>query len=314
MSTVNRGLGRGLDALFSSANEQAPPEGNAAENIPIDRIEPNPSQPRKRISEQSLRELSDSISHQGVLQPILLRPNPGETGKFQIVAGERRWRASCLAGLETVPAIVKEMTDSDALIVGLVENLQREDLNPMEESEAIEHLQVELKISQEALAQKIGKSRPAIANSLRLLQLDPATKEAVRNDSLSAGAARTLLGISDPDMRQRFFEYVVRNKTSVRQIEAGVGHWKKHGRLPAHIWKEQSASGRAESGTLFEGIKKACATRIRERVNCPVKISGDTEKGRITLSYRSENELQNILEHFGVAQAIVSRETTQHEG
>ncbi|MCF8037732.1 MAG: ParB/RepB/Spo0J family partition protein [Desulfohalobiaceae bacterium] len=313
MSTVNRGLGRGLDVLFSSENEPQAPDSNAAKQIAIDLIEPNPLQPRKRISEQSLQELSLSISQQGVLQPILLRPNPDESRKYQIVAGERRWRAASLAGLSTIPAIIKNMTDSDALIVGLVENLQREDLNPMEESEAIEHLQTELKLSQEALSQKIGKSRPSIANSLRLLQLDPLIKEAVRNDAISAGAARSLLGISDLDARQLFFEYIIKNKTSVRQIEAGVNHWKKHGRLPAHILKDQDRSSQKESNLpLFEGLKKSFVTQVRKRLDCPVKISGDQEQGRITLSYRTEHELRNILEHFGVGHPHVSRETTQH--
>lgn len=311
MSRVNRGLGRGLDILFSSGSEQPPPEQNQARPIPIKQINPNPLQPRKHFSDQSLQELAQSIRQQGVLQPILLRPDPTVPEMYQIVAGERRWRAANQAGQETILSMVQEMTDSESILVGLVENLQREDLNPIEEAEALGHIQQELNLSQEALAQKTGKSRPSLANSLRLLQLDANIIEAVRSQGLSAGAARTLLAITDQESRQVLFAYIMANNTPVRQVESAVNHWKAHGRLPGYLWsKTGSPQGKKTPEPLFETLKQSFVSQVRNRLDCPVKISGNLKQGRITLSYRTETELQKIFEHFGLSSTDVSRETS----
>lgn len=309
MTAAQHGLGRGLDALFAArqdpggTKEHAPPQ-----HLLIRSIEPNPQQPRKRFDEESLQELAQSIRQQGVLQPILVRPHPRETGTYQIVAGERRWRAAALADLETIPALIQDITDSQSLIIGLVENLQREDLNPMEEAEALEALQQELGLSQEALAHKIGRSRPSITNCLRLLHLEDEIREAVRNESISAGAARSLLGITDPETRLFFFAYIQEHRLSVRRIEAAVSHWKTHARLPEGITKPAGRASQTAS-PFFEQLKTNLAAQLKPRTNCRVSISGTHHQGRITLSYRSEKELYGILEHFGISPGNVSRET-----
>lgn len=309
MTTAQRGLGRGLDALFATRREQGVSnEATPPRNISLRHIVPNPLQPRKRFEEESLQELAQSIRQQGVLQPILVRPDPSEAGIYQIIAGERRWRAANLADFETIPAIIQDISDSQSLIIGLMENLQREDLNPMEEAEALEALQQELSLSQEALSQKIGRSRPSISNCLRLLQLDESIREAIRTDTLSAGAARSLLGITDTETRRFFFEYILKHKTSVRQIESAVGFWKKHGKLPAYIIKSRQRPTEPEP-PFFEHLKQRLASKLKQQASCRVSISGTSQKGRITLSYRSENELNGILEHFGITPGNVSRET-----
>ena len=309
MTAAQHGLGRGLDALFAARHEH----GGAKENAPpqhllIRNIEPNPLQPRKRFEEESLQELAQSIRQQGVLQPILVRPHPREPGTFQIVAGERRCRAAGLADLDTIPAIIQDLSDSQSLIIGLVENLQREDLNPMEEAEALEALQQELHLSQEALAQKIGRSRPSITNCLRLLHLEDGIREAVRDETLTAGAARSLLGITDSKTRYVFFEYIQQHRLPVRKIEAAVGYWKTHGRLPESIAKPTGRPPEPPS-PFFEQLKSSLAAKLKPQANCRVSISGTNHKGRITLSYRTEKELHGILEHFGISPGNVSRET-----
>lgn len=308
MTATQRGLGRGLDALFAARNESGESKDlTPPQHLLIRSIEPNPQQPRKRFDAESLQELAQSIRQQGVLQPILVRPDPRDTGMYQIVAGERRWRAAALAELSTIPALIQDLTDTQSLIIGLVENLQREDLNPMEEAEALEVLQQELGLSQEALANKIGRSRPSIANCLRLLHLEDTIREAVRNETLSAGAARSLLSITDPETRLVFFEYIQKHHPSVRRIEAAVGYWKTHGQLPENISNPTSRTD--QPPPFFEQLKTSLAAQLKPRTNCRVSISGTHHKGRITLSYRSEQDFYGILEHFGISPDYVSRET-----
>jgi len=213
-----RGLGRGLSALLGEAEDAAAASSAAGpREIPIELIAANPDQPRTDFGEAELAELAQSIRQRGVLQPILLRPAPGKAGEYQIVAGERRWRAAQRAGLTAVPALVRELGDQETLELALIENLQRENLNAMEEAAAFSSLMSLSGGSQEDVAQAVGKSRSHVANTLRLLQLPGNIQELVRQGRLSAGHARTLIGAPDP---QALARQIIDKGLSVRDAEA----------------------------------------------------------------------------------------------
>lgn len=209
-------LGKGMDALFFESDEEKV-SSSAANTLRISEIEPNKSQPRTDFDDEAIVSLADSIRQHGVLQPILVRPLP--TGGYQIVAGERRWRAARMVGLSEVPVLIKEMSDFETMQVALIENLQREDLNPIEEALGYEKLMSKYSMTQEQVAEAMGKSRPAIANSLRLLKLDDETKEMVKSGDLSAGHAKALVGIEDLKLRLELAKKAVSDKLSVRQLE-----------------------------------------------------------------------------------------------
>ena len=195
----SKGLGRGLDALFGGSApkaEQEPGHETATNTVPVTALRANPNQPRRHFDEAALRELAESIKSQGIIQPLLVRPLQ-EENTYQIVAGERRWRAAQMAGLKSVPVFVRQLTDKEVMAAALIENLQREDLNPIEEAEALQALREALELTQEELASRLGKSRPAIANALRLLQLSANARADIQAGRLSAGHARCLLGIDD---------------------------------------------------------------------------------------------------------------------
>lgn len=210
-------LGKGMDALFFESDEEKISSSSSANTLRISEIEPNKSQPRTDFDDEAIVSLADSIRQHGVLQPILVRPLP--TGGYQIVAGERRWRAARMVGLSEVPVLIKEMSDFETMQVALIENLQREDLNPIEEALGYEKLMCKYNMTQEQVAEAMGKSRPAIANSLRLLKLDDETKEMVKNGDLSAGHAKALAGIEDLKLRLELAKKTVEDKLSVRQLE-----------------------------------------------------------------------------------------------
>ena len=189
-----RGLGRGLDALFTESDIAREPTSSVSE-LRLTQIEPNKEQPRKTFDQKALQELAKSIEANGILQPMLVRPM--EDGTYQLVAGERRWRASRMAGLTTVPVIIREMSDEQAMQISLIENLQREDLNPIEEAEGLQLLITRYSLTQEEAASRVGRSRPAIANSIRLLGLPEEVRELTRNGDISAGHARALLALGD---------------------------------------------------------------------------------------------------------------------
>ena len=211
MAAKKGGLGKGLEALFAENGAQ----GNEVE-LRLSEIEPNREQPRKDFDEVALQDLADSIAKHGVIQPILVRPLP--LGGYQIVAGERRWRASRLAGLETMPAVVRDLSDAEVMEIALIENLQREDLNPMEEAEGYRVLMEEFSMTQEEVAARLGKSRPFIANAVRLLALPESIQAHVRSLRLSAGHARTLLAFTDPVEQGKAAQLALDGAT-VRQLE-----------------------------------------------------------------------------------------------
>ena len=216
MAPKNRGLGRGLDALLFDDSLDGE-ESASVSSLSIGEIEPNRDQPRQNFDEEALNELASSIAEHGVLQPLIVRPMPD--GGYQLVAGERRWRAARIAGLTEVPVIVKTLTDSEVSVIALIENLQRENLNPMEEAEGIQKLIDEFDFTQEQAAQKLGKSRSALTNTLRLMSLPEKVRDLVSDDFLSQGHARALLGINDKSKICDAADTVISKHLSVRETE-----------------------------------------------------------------------------------------------
>jgi ParB family transcriptional regulator, chromosome partitioning protein len=278
-------LGRGLAALLGDAAVQAPPQGAAARQVPLDLLEPNPFQPRSSIDPAALEELTQSIRLRGILQPLLVRPHPTTADRYQIVAGERRWRAAGAAGLHEVPALVNEMSDTEAAAVALVENLQRQDLNPIDEAEGYDRLLTQFHFTQEALGQAVGKSRSHISNTLRLLNLPESVKAALRKGEISAGHARALLAHSAPDAGLRD---VIDRQLSVRQTEALAS------RQPL------SAPDDVPGG---DGPDIAALERLlSSQLGLTVKVTFNGWRGMIQFHYTDLDQLDHLLRRMGIQQ------------
>ncbi len=268
MSAKARGLGRGLDALLPKAQ-------GGIEQMAVDRLAPSPQQPRKRIDEGTIAELAASIADKGVLQPILVRPR--DDG-FEIVAGERRYRAALKAGLTSVPVVVRDLDDREMLEVAIVENLQREDLNPVEEARAFKQL-LDFGLNQEQVGQAVGRSRSTVANSLRLLALPGEALEALERGMITAGHARAVLAQPEGD-RLWALERIVERGLSVREAEG----------LKRPAARNRGASGDGRYVRLEEDLSRHAGTRVR--------IKGG-KRGRIELHFHSEDELTRLLELLG---------------
>lgn len=311
MSAIERGLGRGLDALFRNVAVEDPSSGRketfaaaprATTTLPLAALTPCKSQPRKHFDEAALEELAASIRSQGVIQPLLVRPLRSETATvYEIVAGERRWRAAQKAGLTEVPVYLREMSDEDALTAALIENLQREDLNPLEEALAIQSLRERLPLSQEDLARRLGKSRSAVANALRLLQLPRPMQEALKDGLFTPGHARAVLVLPERALQDVLFAAIMERHLSVRDAEDAVTYWKRHGLLPSSLLASPAAPRRPRAPKP-PSIKLAIR-QLREAVNPKASISGNDQKGRITLPYESEAQLAELLGRLGLAAA-----------
>ncbi|MBP5405038.1 MAG: ParB/RepB/Spo0J family partition protein [Clostridia bacterium] len=287
---ANSRLGRGFAALISDMREIDSPEietydekgelKSGVNEVSIDLVRANPLQPRKTFDEISLAELADSISAHGILQPlVVVKKDAG----YEIVAGERRFRAARLAGLKAVPVIVKEISEKERREIALVENLQREDLNPMEESEALYTLLKENDLTQEELAKTLGKSRPAVANALRLLTLPKEIQNMVRDLSLSTGHAKVLLGVKVPELQLALAKEVVQKKLSVRDLET------KLAALVAE--KKEPAAKKAvslELRSMIDDMQRVFGTKVR--------VAGSDKKGKIVIDYYNEDDLQRIFE------------------
>jgi len=289
MATKKRGLGRGLDALLGGASVSAMQEEAAKvdtrelQHLPLDLIQRGKYQPRRDMDPQDLEELAQSIKNHGVMQPIVVRPVSG--GRFEIIAGERRWRASQQAGLEKVPALVREVPDEAAIAMALIENIQREDLNPIEEAVALQRLQQEFQLTQQQVADAVGKSRVSISNLLRLIALPEEIKTLLSHGDLEMGHARALLGLP-AEQQVEGARHVVARGLTVRQTEALVRQWLSSKETPKAEVKVDPDISRLEQ-------------RLAERLGSPVQIKhGQRGKGQLVIRYSSLDELQGVLAHI----------------
>ena len=307
-----RGLGRGLDALIRQTNV----EEHAAEArlIPLHRIRVNPYQPRTAFPDESLAELAASIKAQGVLQPILAREIASDPeADFELVAGERRMRAARLAGLTQVPAVIRELTDEQTLVIALIENLQRENLNPVDEAKGYARLREMLSLSQEDIALRIGKSRAGVANALRLLQLPHAILDDVATGSISAGHARALLAVSEDAARAALHQTILEKGLSVREAETMAVCFKLNGHFPegldsALARTDPSSADTPDSRTAARpAARKTGEKPVDDRLEvfqdklqahlcAKVEIKGVLERGRIVIKYKGKESLDDILE------------------
>ena len=308
----SKGLGRGLDALFGGSAPKQEPQGqeSAVNLMPITALRPNPNQPRRHFDDAALRELADSIKSQGIIQPLLVRPLGGDNS-YQIVAGERRWRAAQLAGLKEVPVYVRHLSDKEVMAAALIENLQREDLNPIEEAEALQALREALDLTQEELATRLGKSRPAIANALRLLQLSANARADLQAGLLSAGHARCLLGIDAPHASESLRHRILSHKLTVREAEDAAAYWRGHNALP---WEQTDVEPQPRSkaprkkSAQFKTLQKSLTSSI----GCKTQVSGDENSGRIAFAYGSREELEQLLQKLGVSLPEADQESTEN--
>ena len=277
----NKGLGKGLGALLGDFSEETT-EKSAYQLVPIYKVEPNANQPRQDFDEEELQALADSISIHGVIQPLTVRELPG--GYYQIIAGERRWRAARLAGLNEVPVVIMEADDRKVMELALIENLQRQDLNPMEEAMGYQSLIEEYGLTQEEAAKRVGKSRPAVANALRLLSLEEPVMDMVRRGDLSAGHARAVLSLKSGKKQQEAAQKIHALGLSVRQAEL----------LCRNMAKEPAKEEKPE---VFKVDYVAeCEKQLSRHLGRGVKIVNGKRKGRFELEFYGQDDLQNLLD------------------
>lgn len=283
----SKGLGKGLEALMGSAALPELRDGDRLEAIDINLIDPNPDQPRKVFDQAKLAELAASIAQVGVISPIIVLE---KAGRYMIVAGERRWRASRIAGLTEIPAVVRTYTDVRRMEIALIENLQRDDLNPIDAALGIRSLIEECALTQDEAAQRLGKSRPAVANLLRLLALDEATIELVRSDRLSEGHARALLPIKDNELRRAAAEKTLQLSWSVRQLEGYVRNL---------LARQESEDAEAEPPAKRAPEISAVERSMRRATGLRVKAKGTQKRGSVTFYYGSFEELERLYHALG---------------
>lgn len=282
MAKKQSGLGKGLGALLL---ENATDEMISTNTLPLNEIMPNKEQPRKTFDEGALSELADSIRQHGVLQPLLVRPLP--SGGYQLVAGERRWRASRLAELKEVPVVIKELSDVETMEIAIIENLQREDLNPIEEAEGLQALIDRCGFTQEAVAISVGKSRPAIANSLRLLKLPPEVRDMTRNGDISAGHARALLALDNEAMIYEAAKNIVENKLTVRDVE-------KLAKI-----KEKSENTPPRRKNRRDSFYDEVELSLSEVLGRRVRVFNGKGKGTLEIEFYSAEDLRDIANKLG---------------
>ena len=277
----NKGLGKGLGALLGDFTEE-PQVNTPYQLLPLYKIEPNPDQPRRSFDEEELQALADSITEHGIIQPLTVRLL--KTGYYQIIAGERRWRAARMAGLSQIPAVIIEADDKKAMELALIENLQRQDLNPVEEAQGYQSLMEDFGLTQEEASKRVGKSRPAVANALRLLSLCPAVLEKVKNGQLTAGHARAVLTLKSEKKQQEAAQKIIALGLSVRQAEL----------LCKNMSKE--AAPKEPSATLAIDYVAECEKSLSKHLGRGVKIVNGKRKGRFELEFYGQEDLQNLLD------------------
>ncbi len=285
MTKPRRGLGMGLDALFDASSIEV--EGGRLRMVPLSAIEPNKDQPRREFDEEKLQQLADSISRYGVLQPLLVRDMGN--GRYQLLAGERRWRAARLAGLTELPVQLKELEDQGVLEVALIENLQREDLNPMEQAGGYRRLMEEFSLTQEEVAARVGRSRPAVANTLRLLSLPKTVQDMVQEGALSEGHGRALVGL-DESVSLPLALQACEQGLSVRQLERLASAAAKAGR------EGESPAPEPAKDLYARQLGEALSGRLGRRV----QLRPGAKKGRIEIEYYDNQDLCALLEQLGL--------------
>ena len=287
MAKGRGGLGRGLESLFEDAAPSFESD-TRIETLPLREIEPDPGQPRKTFDDETLAELSASIAEHGLLQPIAVRPKP--SGGYLIVAGERRWRASRMAGLTEVPVIVKDVTDEQAMELALVENLQREDLDPVEEAAGIRELMTRCDLTQEQAARKLGKSRSALANSLRLLSLPETVLELLKSGFITIGHAKVFLGLPTPELQEEAAQMIADNQLNVRQAEALCKKLAKPAKEPV-------------AAPLTSALPVEVEESLKQALGSEVRVAYHDGKGKLTVHFYSDDQLKafaNLLGQYSV--------------
>ena len=287
MAKGRGGLGRGLESLFEDAAPSFESD-TRIETLPLREIEPDPGQPRKTFDDETLAELSASITEHGLLQPIAVRPKP--SGGYLIVAGERRWRASRMAGLTEVPVIVKDVTDEQAMELALVENLQREDLDPVEEAAGIRELMTRCDLTQEQAARKLGKSRSALANSLRLLSLPETVLELLKSGFITIGHAKVVLGLPTPELQEEAAQMIADNQLNVRQAEALCKKLAKPAKEPV-------------AAPLPSALPVEVEESLKQALGSEVRVAYHDGKGKLTVHFYSDDQLKafaNLLGQYSV--------------
>lgn len=286
----NRGLGKGLEALFSnseidtkeiSVEQTEESEEKGISFVDVNDIKPNQNQPRKTFDEEKLEELASSIKEHGLIQPVILRKS--DKG-YEIVAGERRWRACRKAGLKKLPCIIKELTDEQNMLLAIIENMQREDLNPIEEAEGLNQMITSFGMTQEQVSKSVGKSRPYITNALRLLKLPEQVREFVSEEKLTTGHARAIAGIGDPEKQIQIAEYAVKNDLSVREIEKLIRE--------ENAAKKRSPRKKAEKSADVKRVEED----LKHIMGTKVNLSQSGKKGKIEIEYYSREELERLID------------------
>lgn len=280
MASKKGGLGRGLDALFAD-NSLEEISSTSAVRLKINDIEPNRDQPRKSFDEEALSELADSIAQHGVIQPLLVRPL--SDGAYQLVAGERRWRAARLAGLSEVPVVVKELSDSEAMEIALIENLQREDLNPIEEAQGLKLLIDTYGLTQEECAARVGKSRPAIANSMRLLSLSEYILDLVKDGTISSGHARALIPLEDEQKMHDLAQRIISEELTVRETERAVKLILNGDKKPPKKPKKRDI--------FYDEVELALSNSMGRKIKV---LPGKGQKGTLEIEFFSKDDLKKI--------------------
>lgn len=286
---VKHGLGKGLDSLIASKIEENPVKENTLENVSretlvkITQIEPNKGQPRKHFNEDALQELADSIKQHGVIEPLIVQ----KKGKsYEIIAGERRWRAARIAGLKEVPVIVKEYSEQQIFEIALIENIQREDLNPIEEAVAYKKLIEEFGLKQDDVANRVGKSRVAVTNSMRLLKLDERVQQMLIEDMISSGHARALLALTDPELQYQTAMRIFDEKLSVREVERLI-------KRLTETAPEKPKKAEEDHEAVYRDLEEKLKTIIGSKVTINRKAK---DKGKIEIEYYSSEELGRIID------------------
>ncbi len=278
---TRKALGRGLNALLRTVETTT----SGLDQIPLDQIEPNPFQPRRQFTDEGLKELADSIRGRGVVQPVLLRPAPGQEGRYQLVAGERRWRAAKLAELESVPAVIRPLGDRDTLELALTENLLREDLNPLEVAHAYQALHEQHGLNHEEIADRLGLNRSTVTNTLRLLRLPPEVQVLLSTGELSFGHAKALLSLASASAQVKLANRIIKQGLSVRQTETLVA-------LP----ELKPEPKKTEEAPKLDPNVRAAILELERVLGTRVKITGDGKRGKIEVSYYSAEDLTRIYD------------------